>query len=87
MRSLGLESCFTPSMRSIGVKQSMDHIAIELTGSEPATVMQETDEATRHKKICIWVLSGLSIKNRAETKSKPVGLGWFQFGFGFVCVF
>ncbi|KAJ6948998.1 hypothetical protein NC651_003110 [Populus alba x Populus x berolinensis] len=40
-------------MRYVGVKQSMDHIAIELIGSEPLTVMQVIDEETGLKKICI----------------------------------
>jgi hypothetical protein len=38
-------------MRSVGVKQSMDNTAIELTGSDrPAAVMYVTDEETGHKK-------------------------------------
>jgi len=38
-------------MRFVGVKQSMDHTAIELTGSDrPTTVMQVTDEETGHQK-------------------------------------
>jgi hypothetical protein len=38
-------------MRSVGVKQSMDHTAIELTESDrPVAVMQVTDEETGHKK-------------------------------------
>jgi hypothetical protein len=51
LQSLGPESCFTSSMRFVGVKQSMDHTAIELTGSDrPTTVMQVTDEETGHQK-------------------------------------
>ncbi|KAJ7015084.1 hypothetical protein NC653_004398 [Populus alba x Populus x berolinensis] len=53
MRSLKLEFCFTSSIRSVRIKQSMDHTAIELTGSEPATVMQVTDEESGHKKLHI----------------------------------
>jgi hypothetical protein len=38
-------------MRFVGVKQSMDHTAIELIGSDgPTAVMEVTDEETGHQK-------------------------------------
>ncbi|XP_048318919.2 ACT domain-containing protein ACR4 [Ziziphus jujuba] len=41
-KSLGPESLFfTSSMRSVGVKQSMDHTAIELTGSDRPGLLSE----------------------------------------------
>ncbi|WCJ22063.1 ACT domain-containing protein ACR4 [Euphorbia peplus] len=40
-KSLGPESCFTSSMRSVGVIPSMDHTAIELTGSDRPGLLSE----------------------------------------------
>ncbi|KAJ8774542.1 hypothetical protein K2173_016988 [Erythroxylum novogranatense] len=40
-KSLGTEACFASSMRSVGVKQSMDHTAIELTGSDRPGLLSE----------------------------------------------
>ncbi|KAK8537416.1 hypothetical protein V6N13_042347 [Hibiscus sabdariffa] len=47
---LGPESCFTPSIRSVGVKQSMDHTTIELTGSDRAGLLSEVSAVLRHLK-------------------------------------
>ncbi|GMJ04590.1 ACT domain repeat 4 [Hibiscus trionum] len=49
-KSLGPESCFTSSMRSVGVKQSMDHTAIELTGSDRPGLLSEVSAVLRHLK-------------------------------------
>ncbi|XP_065860627.1 ACT domain-containing protein ACR4-like isoform X2 [Euphorbia lathyris] len=40
-KSLGPESCFASSMRSVGVIPSMDHTAIELTGSDRPGLLSE----------------------------------------------
>ncbi|KAL1370428.1 ACT domain-containing protein ACR4 isoform X1 [Arachis hypogaea] len=40
-KSLGPESCCTSSMRSVGVKQTMDHTAIELMGSDRPGLLSE----------------------------------------------
>ncbi|GAV79541.1 ACT domain-containing protein [Cephalotus follicularis] len=40
-KSLGPESCFISSMRSVGVKPSMDYTAIELTGSDRPGLLSE----------------------------------------------
>ena len=60
------ESCFTFFIRSVGVKQSMDHTAIELTGNEPATVMQVTDEKTGHKKCAYRFFQFWALKTDLE---------------------
>ncbi|MCI39438.1 ACR4, partial [Trifolium medium] len=39
--SLGPESCFPTTMRSVGVKQTMDHTAIELMGSDRPGLLSE----------------------------------------------
>ncbi|XP_039059870.1 ACT domain-containing protein ACR4-like [Hibiscus syriacus] len=49
-KSLGPESCFTPSMRSVGVKKSMDHTAIELTGSDRSGLLSEVSAVLKHLK-------------------------------------
>ncbi|KAH8496361.1 hypothetical protein H0E87_019203 [Populus deltoides] len=49
-KSLGPESCFTSSMRSVGVKQSMDHTAIELTGSDRPGLLSEVSAVLTHLK-------------------------------------
>ncbi|KAH1074345.1 hypothetical protein J1N35_026673 [Gossypium stocksii] len=49
-KSLGPESCFMPSIRSVGVKQSMDHTAIELTGSDRPGLLSEVSAVLRHLK-------------------------------------
>ncbi|BBG94359.1 ACT domain repeat 4 [Prunus dulcis] len=40
-KSLGPEACFASSMRTVGVKQSTDHTAIELTGSDRPGLLSE----------------------------------------------
>ena len=50
LQSLGPESCFTSSMRSVGVKQSMDHTAIELTGSDRPGLLSEVSAVLTHLK-------------------------------------
>ncbi|KAI4357968.1 hypothetical protein L6164_001880 [Bauhinia variegata] len=40
-KSLGPESCFTSPMRSVGVKQSMDHTVIELLGRDRPGLLSE----------------------------------------------
>lgn len=50
LQSLGPESCFMPSIRSVGVKQSMDHTAIELTGSDRPGLLSEVSAVLRHLK-------------------------------------
>ncbi|XP_058775838.1 ACT domain-containing protein ACR4 [Vicia villosa] len=40
-KSLGPESCFPTTMRSVGVKQTMDHTAIELMGSDRPGLLSE----------------------------------------------
>ncbi|XP_011009626.1 PREDICTED: uncharacterized protein LOC105114683 isoform X2 [Populus euphratica] len=49
-KSLGPESCFISSMRSVGVKQSMDHTAIELTGSDRPGLLSEVSAVLTHLK-------------------------------------
>ncbi|XVF85758.1 hypothetical protein PTKIN_Ptkin17bG0143000 [Pterospermum kingtungense] len=49
-KSLGPESCFISSMRSVGVKQSMDHTAIELTGTDRPGLLSEVSAVLRHLK-------------------------------------
>ncbi|KAK7360648.1 hypothetical protein VNO77_02656 [Canavalia gladiata] len=40
-KSLGPESCFSSSIRSVGVKQTMEHTAIELLGSDRPGLLSE----------------------------------------------
>ncbi|KAJ1375216.1 ACT domain, partial [Sesbania bispinosa] len=40
-KSLGPESCVTPPMRSVGVKQTMDDTVIELMGSDRPELLSE----------------------------------------------
>lgn len=47
---LGPEACFASSMRSVGVKQSMDHTAIELTGSDRPGLLSEVSAVLTHLK-------------------------------------
>ncbi|XP_062111318.1 ACT domain-containing protein ACR4-like [Humulus lupulus] len=49
-KSLGPESCFIPSMRSVGVTPSMDHTAIELTGSDRPGLLSEVSAVLTHLK-------------------------------------
>ncbi|KAJ9174129.1 hypothetical protein P3X46_017189 [Hevea brasiliensis] len=49
-KSLGPESCFVSSMRSVGVKPSMDHTAIELTGSDRPGLLSEVCAVLTHLK-------------------------------------
>ncbi|KAK3222786.1 hypothetical protein Dsin_009811 [Dipteronia sinensis] len=49
-KSLGPEACFTSSVRSIGVKPSMDHTAIELTGSDRPGLLSEVSAVLTHHK-------------------------------------
>ncbi|KAF9674218.1 hypothetical protein SADUNF_Sadunf10G0104700 [Salix dunnii] len=49
-KSLGPESCFTSSMRSVGVKQSTDHTSIELTGSDRPGLLSEVSAVLTHLK-------------------------------------
>ncbi|XWS19482.1 hypothetical protein CRYUN_Cryun31cG0019900 [Craigia yunnanensis] len=48
--SLGPEFCITSSMMSVGLKQSMDHTAIELTGSGRPGLLSELSFVLRHLK-------------------------------------
>ncbi|KAF2325486.1 hypothetical protein GH714_029465 [Hevea brasiliensis] len=48
--SLGPESCFISSVRSVGVKPSMDHTAIELTGSDRPGLLSEVSAVLTHLK-------------------------------------
>ncbi|CAN6549316.1 ACT domain-containing protein ACR4-like [Malus sylvestris] len=49
-KSLGPEACFASSMRSVGVKQSMDSTVIELTGSDRPGLLSEVSAVlTNHK--------------------------------------
>jgi len=50
LKSLGTESCFTSSMGSFGVKQSIDHTAIELTGSDRPGLLSEVSAVLAHLK-------------------------------------
>ncbi|KAK7837329.1 act domain-containing protein acr4 [Quercus suber] len=50
LQSLGPESCFTSSMRSVGVKPSMDHTAIELTGCDRPGLLSEVSAVLTHLK-------------------------------------
>ena len=50
LQSLGPESCFTSSMRSVGVKQSTDHTSIELTGSDRPGLLSEVSAVLTHLK-------------------------------------
>ena len=50
LKSLGTESCFTSSMSSFGVKQSVDHTAIELTGSDRPGLLSEVSAVLTHLK-------------------------------------
>ncbi|XP_062162934.1 ACT domain-containing protein ACR4-like [Alnus glutinosa] len=50
LKSLGPESCFTSSMRSVGVKPSMDDTAIELTGSDRPGLLSEVCAVLTHLK-------------------------------------
>ncbi|XP_012478800.1 ACT domain-containing protein ACR4 [Gossypium raimondii] len=49
-KSLGPESCFTSAMRSVGVKQTMDHTEIELTGSDRPGLLSELSAVLKHLK-------------------------------------
>ncbi|KAF5751999.1 Protein-PII uridylyltransferase [Tripterygium wilfordii] len=49
-KALGPESCFTYSMRSVGVTPSMDHTAIELTGSDRPGLLSELSAVLTHLK-------------------------------------
>ncbi|KAF4367902.1 hypothetical protein G4B88_003902 [Cannabis sativa] len=49
-KSLGPESCFISSMRSVGVTPSMDHTAIELTGSDRPGLLSEVSAVLTHLK-------------------------------------
>ncbi|XP_041013232.1 ACT domain-containing protein ACR4-like isoform X1 [Juglans microcarpa x Juglans regia] len=49
-KSLGPDSCFTSCMRSVGVKPSMDHTAIELTGSDRPGLLSEVSAVLTHLK-------------------------------------
>ncbi|KAL5553576.1 hypothetical protein UlMin_040977 [Ulmus minor] len=49
-KSLGPESCFISSMRSVGVMPSMDHTAIELTGSDRPGLLSEVSAVLTHLK-------------------------------------
>ncbi|KAJ6312387.1 hypothetical protein OIU77_014012 [Salix suchowensis] len=49
-KSLGPESCYTSSMRSVGVKQSTDHTSIELTGSDRPGLLSEVSAVLTHLK-------------------------------------
>jgi len=83
LQSLGPESCFTSSMRFVGVKQSMDRTAIELTGSEQATVMQVTDEETGHKKFAyrfFWFWASKTDPKLNRNRSVWTGFGFFFSG-------
>ncbi|KAM4121317.1 hypothetical protein ACJW30_03G199000 [Castanea mollissima] len=50
LKSLGPESRFTSSMRSVGVKPSMDHTAIELTGCDRPGLLSEVSAVLTHLK-------------------------------------
>lgn len=47
---LGPEACFASSMRSVGVKPSMDHTVIELTGSDRPGLLSEVSAVLTHLK-------------------------------------
>ncbi|KAJ8760586.1 hypothetical protein K2173_015253 [Erythroxylum novogranatense] len=49
-QSLGSESCFASSMRSVGVKPPMDHTVIELTGSDRPGLLSEVSAVLTHLK-------------------------------------
>lgn len=49
-KCLGPEACFASSMRSVGVKQSMNHTAIELTGSDRPGLLSEVSAVLTHLK-------------------------------------
>uniref|UniRef100_A0A2P2LBW1 ACT domain-containing protein ACR n=1 Tax=Rhizophora mucronata TaxID=61149 RepID=A0A2P2LBW1_RHIMU len=49
-KSFGPESCFTSSMRSVGVKPSVDHTAIELIGSDRPGLLSELSAVLTHLK-------------------------------------
>ncbi|PON64472.1 ACT domain containing protein [Trema orientale] len=49
-KSLGPESCFISSVRSVGVTPSMDHTAIELTGSDRPGLLSEVSAVLTHLK-------------------------------------
>jgi hypothetical protein len=78
-------------MRSVGVKQSMDHTAIELTGSERlAAVMQVTDEETGHQKFAyrffqFWASKTDPKPNRNRSVWAGFGSGLFVFFLWFGC--
>ncbi|XP_031403037.1 ACT domain-containing protein ACR4 isoform X2 [Punica granatum] len=48
IQSLGPESCFTSSMRSVGVTPKMDHTVIELTGSDRPGLLSEVSAVLTH---------------------------------------
>ncbi|XP_059445781.1 ACT domain-containing protein ACR4 [Corylus avellana] len=50
LKSLGPESCFISSMRSVGVKPSTDDTAIELTGSDRPGLLSEVCAVLTHLK-------------------------------------
>lgn len=53
MQSLGPESTFTSSMRSVGVTQSTDHTSIELTGSDRPGLLSEVSAVLTHLKCSV----------------------------------
>ncbi|XP_022148990.1 ACT domain-containing protein ACR4-like isoform X2 [Momordica charantia] len=51
--SLGPDSCFTSSMRSVGVEPSTDHTAIELVGSDRPGLLSEVSAVLTHLKCSV----------------------------------
>lgn len=49
-KNLGPESCFSSCLRSVGVKPSMDHTAIELTGCDRPGLLSEVSAVLTHLK-------------------------------------
>ncbi|XP_044491411.1 ACT domain-containing protein ACR4-like [Mangifera indica] len=49
-KCLGPEDCYSSSMRTVGVKPSMDHTAIELTGSDRPGLLSEVSAVLTHLK-------------------------------------
>ncbi|KAJ4838514.1 ACT domain-containing protein acr4 [Turnera subulata] len=49
-KSLGPESCFTSSIRSVGVKSSLEQTSIELTGSDRPGLLSELTAVLTHLK-------------------------------------
>lgn len=50
LQNLGPESCFSSCLRSVGVKPSMDHTAIELTGCDRPGLLSEVSAVLTHLK-------------------------------------